>query len=53
MTAGFSLQQAIKPAVIDRRYSGKMVENVSELLTVECSHYFLASGAQTGARLRS
>jgi hypothetical protein len=24
MTAGFSLQHAIKPAFIDRRYSGKM-----------------------------
>jgi len=31
MTAGFSLQHAIKPAVYDvydRRYSGKMVLNI-------------------------
>jgi len=32
MTAGFSSQHAIKPAVIDRRYRKNALSHVSELL---------------------
>src|SRR5437879_4877254 len=47
----FSLQHAIKPAVIDRRYSGKMVpENVSGLRTQDTSPYALFGAAFVALR---